>query len=249
MEYNEFLEKMRGIKKRGFIPSIRKGPTGIGKTLEELLGIEENNIQGPDFSKYELKATRKGSSSMVTLFTKKLEPDSGEKLWEVYGYSNGSATDRDYKQTTLFKSQKRAVFVPPEERELHNTVCANTPNSQGMKLVIDDNKVVIANPKKVPCYYSKPILKETMEKKYAILLHVLAEHKIENGKEYFWYNEVCRYSGLRFETFMNLIKEGKMKVDIRIGHYPNGKVHDHGTGLRIMPTYLPECFDNRKRIL
>ena len=59
MNYSEFLAKITKIKSMGYVPSHRKGPTGIGKTLEDLLGITENNIPGPDFSNYELKSGRK----------------------------------------------------------------------------------------------------------------------------------------------------------------------------------------------
>ncbi len=43
-EYSEFVEKLKEIKNRGYIRTHRSGNTGIGKTLEDLLGIEENNI-------------------------------------------------------------------------------------------------------------------------------------------------------------------------------------------------------------
>ena len=74
MNYNEFLKRIREIKEMGYVRSHRKGDTGIGKTLEDLLGITENNIAGPDFSIYELKSGRKDSSSMLTFFTKTPSP-------------------------------------------------------------------------------------------------------------------------------------------------------------------------------
>ena len=54
----EFSEKFRQIKEMGFVPSLRKGPTGIGYTLETLLGIDENNDTSPDIEGAELKAHR-----------------------------------------------------------------------------------------------------------------------------------------------------------------------------------------------
>ena len=42
----------------GFVKTLRKGPTGIGYTLETLLEIDENNISSPDFGEIELKAQR-----------------------------------------------------------------------------------------------------------------------------------------------------------------------------------------------
>ena len=43
MDYQEFLIKIAKIKEMKYMPSHRVGDTGIGKTLEDLLGITENN--------------------------------------------------------------------------------------------------------------------------------------------------------------------------------------------------------------
>ncbi|MCA6072532.1 MAG: MvaI/BcnI family restriction endonuclease [Endomicrobium sp.] len=48
MTIKEFVVKFKQIKKMGFIPTKRNGTTGIGYTLETLLGITENNIANPD---------------------------------------------------------------------------------------------------------------------------------------------------------------------------------------------------------
>jgi len=249
MEYSEFLTRIREVKKMGYVKSHREGPTGIGKTLEDLLGLKENNIQGPDFSNYELKASRKGSNSMITLFTKKLEPDSGEKLWETYGNRGKGSTSSKSKQTLLVGSVGDDEYIPPSERRLHSTVITQAENPDSFILVVDENRITIKNKKNVECYYSLSILKETLEKKYASLIHVLADHKKDKGQEYFWFNEAYLYSGFDFPTLMKVVREGRIKVDVRIGHYPDGRVHDHGTGLRISPIYLPECFQSKSKIL
>jgi hypothetical protein len=249
MDYEEFLQKINKIKAMGYVPSHRKKDTGIGKTLEDLLELKENNIQGPDFSNYELKASRKGSQSMITLFTKKLEPDSGEKLWQTYGYRQRKVASGKFEQTTLHGVKTGNHVIPPKEKELHTTVFAQNVNSMGFTLVVSKDRITVKNDKNVECFYSTSILRETLGKKYANMVHVLADHKRVQSQEHFWYNEAYLHSGFKFETFMKLVAEGKIKVDIRIGHYPNGKPHDHGTGLRISPAYLALCFDSTSKIL
>jgi hypothetical protein len=69
MTTTEFSAKFQKIKAMGFVPSLRKGATGIGYTLETLLGINENNYATPDIEGAELKAHRDNSSNMITLFT------------------------------------------------------------------------------------------------------------------------------------------------------------------------------------
>jgi len=60
---------LEDIKSRGYIKSLRKGPTGVGYTVEKTIGIKENNIIIPDFGAIELKATREESSNLITLLT------------------------------------------------------------------------------------------------------------------------------------------------------------------------------------
>ena len=71
---DDFIIEYKKICDMGWIKTHRAGPTGIGKTLEDLLGIEENNIDGPDFGEYELKSCRIESNSMLTMFTRAPEP-------------------------------------------------------------------------------------------------------------------------------------------------------------------------------
>ena len=67
----ELLGKLRAIEDQGFVQSLRDGPTGVGFTLETLLGIEANTRRTPDYKGIELKSTRhKESSQLQTLFSK-----------------------------------------------------------------------------------------------------------------------------------------------------------------------------------
>ena len=70
----DFISKYQNIVNTGWITTHRSGPTGIGKTLEDLLGIPENNLHEPDFGEYELKSCRINSKSMLTMFTQTPQP-------------------------------------------------------------------------------------------------------------------------------------------------------------------------------
>ena len=56
MNLNALVKKLHTIKDRGFVKTHRAYDTGIGKTMEDLLEIKENNLQLPDVGKIELKA-------------------------------------------------------------------------------------------------------------------------------------------------------------------------------------------------
>ena len=106
----EFIEKFSQICDMGWIKTHRSGPTGIGKTLEDLLGIVENNIDGPDFGDYELKSCRLDSNSMLTIFTKTPQPQgAANTLRMTFGYSS-DAYDNDEK--VLHSTLSADRFVP-----------------------------------------------------------------------------------------------------------------------------------------
>ena len=70
-----------------------------------------------------------------------------------------------------------------------------------------------------------------------------------NSNEKFHFNEAWLLSDFNFENFFNLLKEGTILVDIRIGQYQDGRPHDHGTAFRVLPDKLDLCFENREKII
>lgn len=77
MTLEEFKANFGALKSKGFIPTTRNGPTGIGHTLETHLGLTENNLATPDLHEIELKAHRSKSKTLITLFT------FNNKVWKM----------------------------------------------------------------------------------------------------------------------------------------------------------------------
>ncbi len=230
--YRKMLELIKKIKKLGYIKTHRPGNTGIGKTLEDLLGIKENNVPGPNGKMIELKSARKSATSMLTLFTKSpLPAKANTVLVDSVGYK-----------------------VRSNRKELHTTLNARYYNKLkgkvGLKIGIRRNKIVIVDSKgKGYGYWDKENLKTSFERKLPRIVYVKADSKGSGKNEEFWYNEAWLLNGFNFANFIKLLKQGVILVDVRIGQYPNGKAHDHGTGFRVSPKKLELCFTNRKRIV
>lgn len=55
MDIPQLKETLSDINRMGYIVSLRKRNTGIGYTLETLLGIAENNLRSPDLENIELR--------------------------------------------------------------------------------------------------------------------------------------------------------------------------------------------------
>lgn len=222
----EFKEKFIEIRNMGWIRTHRAGTTGIGKTLEDLLGIDENNIQGPDFGQYELKSMRKNANSMLTLITKSPDEPAGAntQLRLNYGYSS-SAYDNDEK--VLHSTLSATRFTP----------IANTGHS--LKVSCTEERINIINENyEVVASWLIDNLKAVMDRKLSDqFVFVRASSRGTGVNEEFFYEEAYLLDGFNSQSIIDLINEGQIFVDLRIGQYhsgPNkGKTHDHGTGFRI----------------
>lgn len=231
--YAELILDLKDIKEMGFIKTHRSGNTGIGKTLEDLLGIEENNFAGPNGYQTELKSSRKRSLSMLTLFTKSPMPKkTNSKLLEKFGYISNNG-----------------------KKGLHTTVNAVERNTlrgkEGFKIDIHDDRIELfhSDYDSTP-YWKKQELERTFNKKYQKnLLYVKADWRGKGNNEEFHFNEAWLMHGFDFDNFVKLLCNGKILVDIRIGQYHDGRTHDHGTGFRLQSGNLDLCFAYKNRVL
>ena len=234
---DEFIVEYKKIKNMGWVKTHRSGPTGVGKTLEDLLGIKENNLDEPDFGEYELKSCRKNSQSMLTMFTKSPQPPkSNSYLLEKYGYSSNTY-DNDEKVLHATLTAER--FVP----------IADT--GKALKIVCDDEKIYIASKDGAEnVFWDRHGLKRAFEKKYKNkFVYAKAQSREAGENEEFYYEEAYELSGFDYDAFVKMLESGKIFVDLRIGQYLDGRTHDHGTGFRIREIDQPRLFSVKKKIV
>lgn len=239
---DDFAREFTKICDMGWVTTHRSGPTGVGKTLEDLLGIAENNIDGPDFGDYELKSCRLDSNSMLTLFTKTPQPKGAANTLRItFGYL--SDNDKYHNDEKILHSTLSAdKFVP----------IAGTGHS--LKIVCSSEKIsIIAEDGNEYAYWSREQLNKAFEKKYKNkLVYVKAQSRGKDENEEFRYVEAYEISGFNYEAFVNLLEQGKIYIDLRIGQYhggaKDGKTHDHGTGFRIKEIDQPLLFKVKRKI-
>jgi len=226
-------EQLKEIEKMGFVKTHRGHDTGIGKTLEDLLGIKENNLKLPDVGKVELKAKRVDSSSMLTIATKSPEPKGVNKV--------------------LFDKYKYLDKVG--EYSLHSTVCGSRKNPQSFRVVFVEERLVLKNKSKIEAYWPVSIFDDVLKVKSDKILLVFAETKGERKtkNEKFHFTEAYLLSKLNINKFKTAIESDKLKIDIRVGTYRSGKnkgkYHDHGTGFRINKRDFLHLFDNFTKVI
>lgn len=243
---DDFIKRFNEIKAMGWIRTHRAGNTGVGKTLEDLLGIEENNIQGPDFGTYELKSGRINSNSMLTLITKSPEPKgSNKKLVEKFGYYSDDA--RDSEKKVLHTTLKAGI-----DTQIYNTGNTLRPD-YFEELETGHGKLealtLISNYGIEEIYWPIETFKQLINKKLGKeFVYVRADNRGSGADEEFFYKEAYILNGIDSENIVELIKRGIMYVDIRIGQYADGTCHDHGTGFRIKECDQHYLYANKIRI-
>lgn len=222
MDLQSFIKKFKELKARGFIPSHRKGPTGVGYTLEAELGIKENNIAGPDFSKIELKAHRIKSQNLITLFT------FNNKAW---------------KTPPLEAIKKYGSFDQNGRKGLYYTMSLK-PNSAGLFLDVGDNAISVRHiGGEVIALWKLDALSERFMQKIPSLIFVSAFSEERDGIEYFHYYRAQFMKGTSPELLGHQFKEENVLVDLRL-HDKGTMARNHGTGFRVYEEKLPSLFKN-----
>jgi R.mvaI len=238
---NDFIREYKKIVDMGWIRTHRAGPTGIGKTLEDLLGIVENNIDGPDFGEYELKSCRINSNSMLTMFTLSPLPRGANTTLRIkYGYSS--------------------EFYDNYEKVLHATLSGDrfthiADTGHSLKFTCKTDGIYIESENGVEnIYWSRENLKNQFEKKYKNkFVYAKADSRGNGVDEEFLFKEAWEVSGFNYDSFIKMLEDGKIYVDLRIGQYhggsKDGKTHDHGTAFRIREYDQQFLFTINKKIV
>lgn len=171
---SELTAALAQIKAQGFVKSRRKGNTGVGYTLETLLGIKENNLSLPDLGTVELKAQRQHSEAKITLFTFNRAAWQLQPQAAILAYGGKNKNGRLGLYATL-------------------TVSAN---ERGLRVEVSDDAVVVVDSQgTVIVQWPLQELSSKFAEKVGNLLLVKATVKKENGTEYFHYVEAKLLSG------------------------------------------------------
>jgi hypothetical protein len=252
------IAKFHEIAAMGFVPNARHGNAGgIGNTLEELLGIEENNLPIPNAAEWELKAQRLNSGSLTTLFHIEPSPRAirfvPQVLLPLYGWAH----------------QEDGKKYPAGEMSFRQTIHGNNRSDRGFKVVIDrkERKILISfdansvDPRHADWlknvqqrvglgeldpqpYWGFDDLEHKAGTKLLNTFYVQALVKREEGAEFYHYNRVMMLQKFSFEGFLHELEQGNVLIDFdaRTGH-------NHGTKFRMRQNCLPSLYETAKVII
>jgi hypothetical protein len=217
---DEFRSKFAAIKLMGWVPSQRRSNTGVGYTLETLLGIEENNIALPDFGAVELKSHRLNSTSMVTLFT------FDRKVWKI----NPLQAVRNY--GTRDANGRLGLYF----------TMSPTPTSTGLFLYLEPEAISVRHISgEVIAEWSLEALAEQFVKKMPALVLVSALSEMRGDTEYFHYTSARLLEGTSTGILREQILAGNVLVDLRLHDRPTS-ARNRGTAFRAHKGKLPFLF-------
>ena len=228
MRLSELKSRLLTIKDEGFVQTRRKGPTGVGFTLESLLELSENNLPIPDIGgRVEVKATRSNTNNLITLFT------FNKSVWE-------------HNQKEIVS--RWGYWDPQKGRQsLYTTVSAQVPNQLGFQLSVSEDATSLSlNHVPSKCLLATWDMFHIVGKfvsKFSRLLFVHAESRRVDGVEEFHYNRAKMLSDPSSSTFRDGFTTGNVTIDVRMHLKPNGQVRNHGTGFRVHEHNLPDLFD------
>ena len=259
----ELIAKFKKIYAKGWIKNVRGRNDGaVGNTLEDLLGIPENNLPIPNAAEWELKAQRAETSSLLTMFHMEPSPRAMKVVSDIlllkYGWPSAEAGKK----------------YPEDEKSFRGTLNAQTFTDRGFKVQVNDkerkveivfdssitdkrhvewqksvlNRVGHLNNFDIVPYWGFDDLFHKAGVKLTNCFYVQADVKweIEKNKkqDYFLYNYVLKLSQFDQDKFIEAIRQGKVYVDFdaRTGH-------NHGTKFRIRYTDIPSLYKNAEVVL
>lgn len=240
--FSQLVLDLEEIKERGYIPCTRPNNKdgGIGNTLEDLLGIKENNLQSFDYLDYEIKSQRTLTNSPITLFSMASEKRNNRRLHSNYGRIN----EEDQVHRLYW-----TVTMSRYARLYDNFDCIlffDNPNNPE-KLILEVKDVRTSEIDQ-DTYWDLSKIHKKIKGKLRNLVFCRADEKDIDGRRHFDFNYFECYFGFSYEKFLDALESGYIQVDFRIGADLNGKnagkYHDHGTGFRINRDKLHLLYDN-----
>lgn len=235
MRIDELKARLEDLRDAGFIPTMRAGSTGVGYTLEQRLGLGENNLPIPDIGgRVEVKATRRSTSSLISLFT------FNRSVWQLPPVQ--VITEFGY-----IDNQGRPA--------LKSTVSASAQNTQGLILTLTNGPEMSVSlrhqpTRRVLATWSIYNLVGKFVTKFERLLMVKADvRRQSNGREEFHYVGAELVSDPGPQEFHDALRSGTVLIDVRMHINQHGGVRNRGTAIRIRERDLPTLFSKRLRLI
>jgi len=262
---DELIEQIRNVCNAGWHRSVKKtidtrNDGAVGNTLEQLLGIEENNLPIPNAREWELKGQRKHSASLITL--KHIEPSPTAAkivstiLLPLYGWPHAQAgvkypkTEKSFRSTTsatAFTNRGFRVVVDRSAAKVRFVFDSSKADRKDMDILAwissVDTRIGLAPIDPEP-YWGFDDLKYAIGTKIRNCFYVIADTMIDNKHEYFKYESLYMLDGFSFDKLSKCIEDGHVLIDFdaRTGH-------NHGSKFRLRQGHWPDLYTSVQKMI
>jgi len=252
------IAELQKIEKRGWIENAREGNDGgIGNTLEDLLGIEENNLPIPNAAEWELKTQRLNTNSLTTLFHTEPSPRAIKFVPQVlllnYGWKHQEAgkkyheNEMSFRQTIHGKFPSDRGFMVIIDRKNRKVLISfdytKVSENQRDWLKTVENRVGLGELDPQP-YWGFDDLEHKAGTKLLNCFYVQAEVKKEDEKEFYKYTKVIMLQKFNFGSFLQELENGNILVD-----FDARSGHNHGTKFRLRQNCFPNLYETATLIV
>ena len=251
--------ELRRIRSLGWIENRRRGNDGgVGNTLEDLLGIEENNLPLPNTGEWEIKGQRADSTSLLTLFHMEPSPKALRFVPRMflprYGWPHKKAgtrygqEEKSFRQTISATAWTNRGFRVVVNRKLERVEISfdetrvDRVNHEDWLHTVEQQNDGLAELHPQP-YWGFDDLFHKAGTKLNKTLYAIVERKKRGKTEYFHYTEFLMLENFQRDRFINAIECGDVLVDFdaRTGH-------NHGTKFRLRQGAYPQLYTSIQRI-
>lgn len=234
-------EKLDKIKNLGWIECKNKNKSVTGKTLENLLEINPDNFEIPDYNTIEIKSKVSKRENYIDLFC--ATPDSYvleiKRLYDKYGYLDSN----NYK---ILNFVLYGEFLEPINNEYSAKLRIDYKNKKVIMEIYNKDNELIDNLSS----WSFELLEEKLCRKLNYVCLVEGDKKFSHNVLYVRYDKYKFYKLKKFSNFIRLLKRGQIRISFTLGVYKSGsksgKMHDHGTQFSIRKENMKLLFDEIK---
>lgn len=203
----ELLAKFHALSGQ-WIQAEVNADTGVGRTIESLIGINMNSDKTPDFKGIEIKSIRgKRITNRSVLFTQ--SPN-----WEL----------------SRFKSGREIVdkfgYINPAGYHTYQSTVKNLPNAQNLYLNVNNNLELLELKSILKGYEDVAVwqlltLHQRLEVKHKETFWVTVDSILGNGNEYFMIKEIEHTYNPNIGQFDILLAQGLISLDMSLSR-PSG---------------------------
>jgi hypothetical protein len=212
----EVLARFDEVREQDWITTLRAGPTGLGHTFENLMGVRENNLPDADLLGIELKC----------------KLDRGN----AGGWTNLFQQAPKWDQRMSAKERIRQVgSVRPDGTFACYSRVTVEANNLGLHLQVENptGRVDVRRHIQPIGYWTREMLQGRLAEKHSRAIFVNARSRVSAGVTQYQYRELIYCERPSVDRFLDLVRSRAIAFEFTMTEKANGGVRNHGYPWRL----------------